>query len=241
MNEGDEVSRLRGATSLSGWLTSRNRQTPMPTAHRQLPVQSLPTVQNRRHRRIKCSADPVVQATVSLCWWDSQTVACFESILRVRFFGPTTFHQGRQLFEVVGPDVQQLFWLSRWHCTQPVACAQNTGENGRQKHMAEPNTSLCRTLSLAAGASARVTAAQSLGSCSGPFVSNTFFGVRKLRPCSRRYLMLLKPDCGDILETVKWIALCLECGQWLCLHSVIFLSQCQFGNVHEALCWYYIN
>ena len=25
------------------------------------------------------------------------------------FFGPTTFHQGLQLFEVVGPDVQQLF------------------------------------------------------------------------------------------------------------------------------------
>ena len=25
------------------------------------------------------------------------------------FFGPTTFHQGRQLFKVVGPDVQQLF------------------------------------------------------------------------------------------------------------------------------------
>ena len=25
------------------------------------------------------------------------------------FFGPTTFHQGRQLLEVVGPDVQQLF------------------------------------------------------------------------------------------------------------------------------------
>ena len=29
------------------------------------------------------------------------------------FFGPTTFHQGLQLFEVVGPDVQQLVWLSR--------------------------------------------------------------------------------------------------------------------------------
>ena len=32
------------------------------------------------------------------------------------FFGPTTFNQGLQLFEVVGPDVQQLFRLSRWHC-----------------------------------------------------------------------------------------------------------------------------
>ena len=29
------------------------------------------------------------------------------------FFGPTSFHQGRQLFKVVCPDVQQLFWLSR--------------------------------------------------------------------------------------------------------------------------------
>ena len=34
-------------------------------------------------------------------------------LLVIHFFGPTNFHQGRQLFEVVGPDVQQLFWLSR--------------------------------------------------------------------------------------------------------------------------------
>ena len=44
-----------------------------------------------------------------------------------------------------------------------------------------------------------------LGSCSCRVI---LFGVRKLLPHSRRYLMLLKPDRVDILETVKWIALC---------------------------------
>ena len=46
--EGDEVLRLRGATSLPGLPTSRHRQTPIPTAHRQahrpLPFPRLPTV-----------------------------------------------------------------------------------------------------------------------------------------------------------------------------------------------------
>ena len=34
--------------------------------------------------------------------------AQFRLLFKV-FLGPTTFHQGLQLFEVVGPDVQQLF------------------------------------------------------------------------------------------------------------------------------------
>ena len=53
-----------------------------------------------------------------------------------------------------------------------------------------------------------VTAAHWLGSCSCRVI---LFGVRKLLP--RRYLMLLKPDRVDILDTIKWIALCLKCGQ----------------------------
>ena len=32
------------------------------------------------------------------------------------FFGPTTFHQGRQLFEVVGPDVQKLWMHHFYRC-----------------------------------------------------------------------------------------------------------------------------
>ena len=86
---------LRGATSLPVWLMSRHRQTRMPTAPAATGSECSDCTNIRRskthwHRRIKCSADPVAQATVSLRWWDSQTVACFESILRVRFFGPTT-------------------------------------------------------------------------------------------------------------------------------------------------------
>ena len=49
-----------------------------------------------------------------------------------------------------------------------------------------------------------VTAAHWLGSCSCRVI---LFGVRKLLPHSRRYLMLSKPERVDILETVKWIAL----------------------------------
>ena len=43
-----------------------------------------------------------------------------------------------------------------------------------------------------------------------------------------------------ILETVKWIALCVKCGQCLCWRLIILLSRwhCQFGKVHEALCWW---
>ena len=71
--------------------------------------------------------------------------------------------------------------------------------------MAEPNAGLYRTLSLAASTSAkrrRRSLARQL------FLSCDSFRVRKLLPHSRRYLMLLKPDRVDILETVKWIALC---------------------------------
>ena len=55
-----------------------------------------------------------------------------------------------------------------------------------------------------------VTAAHWLGSCSCRVI---LFGVRKLLPRSSRYLMWLKPDREDILETLQWIALCLKCGQ----------------------------
>ena len=56
--------------------------------------------------------------------------------------------------------------------TQTAPSAQNMDDNGSQKHMAEPNASLYRTLSLAACASAlklRVPAAHMLGSGSGPY------------------------------------------------------------------------
>ena len=77
--------------------------------------------------------------------------------------------------------------------------------------MAEPNAGLYRTLSLAAVTlRLSVTAAHWLGSCSCRVI---LFGVHNLLPRSHRYLMLLKPDRVDILETVKWIALCLKCEQ----------------------------
>ena len=125
---------------------------------------------------------------------------------------------------------------------QTTPSAQNTDDNVSQKHMAEPNVSLYRTPSLAGCASApelSVTAAHSLCSSSGRVI----FWVRKLWPRSRGYLMLLKPDSvitWIILVTVKWIALCVKCGQCLCWRLIILLSQChcQFGKVHEALCWW---
>ena len=73
--------------------------------------------------------------------------------------------------------------------------------------MAEPNAGLNRTLSLAASASAkrhrRPLARQLFLSC------NSFRGTQP----ATAFTSLLKPDRMDILETVKWIALCLKCGQ----------------------------
>ena len=49
----------------------------------------------------------------------------------------------------------------------------------------------------------------------------------------RSTLISSPADCWIILETVK-------CGECLCWRLIILLSQChcQFGKVHEALCWW---
>ena len=77
--------------------------------------------------------------------------------------------------------------------------------------MGDKNTlqGLYRTLSLAASASAkrhRRPLARQL------FVArNSFRGTQTVTTFA--LLMLLKPDRVDIMETVKWIALCLKCVQ----------------------------
>ena len=65
--------------------------------------------------------------------------------------------------------------------------------------MAEPNAGLYWLLELRL----RVTAAHSLGSCSGSFVSRNSVRGTQTVTRSRRYLILLKPDRVDILQTVK--------------------------------------
>ena len=87
---------------------------------------------------------------------------------------------------------------------------------------------LYRTLSLAACASAKCHL--------HPFAQQSFrarnsFGVGKLWP--RDWNLWI------ILETIKWIALYVKRGQCLCWRLIILQSQChcQFGKVHEALCW----
>ena len=83
-----------------------------------------------------------------------------------------------------------------------------------------------------------VTAAHWPGSCSCRVI---LFGVRKLLPRSRRYLMLLKPDRVDTLETVKWIALCLKCGQQWTMALFAFdsvsvtVSSVRYPLVHDIV------
>ena len=76
--------------------------------------------------------------------------------------------------------------------------------------MAEPNAGLYRTLSLAASALAKRQRRPFAGQ---PFVSRNSFRGTQTVTAFASVLMLLKPDCVDILESVKWIASCLKCGK----------------------------
>ena len=132
--EGDKVLRLRGTTSLPGWPTSRHRQIPIPTAHRQahrpLPVPRLPTVLLLSHRRspcpsTRCSAHPVARVMGWVHQWDYRIVDSLGSTQRVLSWSAVQTWRGRH-----------------WRRTKPVtATASNTRETEqRALELLSPNS-----------------------------------------------------------------------------------------------------